>query len=74
MAENSAVDQYPMWVGDRIYFLSERNFPVNVWSSKPDGSDAKQLTKHTDFDVRSAEDGRGSSRAAGRRHRLVGIG
>jgi tricorn protease len=48
----AGVDQYPVWVGDRIYFLSERNFPVNVWSCAPDGSDAKQVTKHTDYDVR----------------------
>ncbi|MBC8105500.1 MAG: PD40 domain-containing protein [Anaerolineae bacterium] len=53
MAENDAVDQHPVWVGDRIYFMSERTFPVNVWSCKPDGSDAKQMTKHTDYDVRS---------------------
>ncbi len=49
-----AVDQDPMFVGDRIYFLSERTFPVNVWSCKADGTDPRQVTHHADYDVRQA--------------------
>jgi tricorn protease len=55
VTKNDAVDQNPMWVGDRIYMLSERSFPVNLWSCKPDGSDARQVTRHTDYDVRFAD-------------------
>ena len=64
-----------MWVGDRIYFISERNFPVNIWSCKPDGSDAKQITKHTDYDVRSIDtDGKKIVYIDARRHLGAGSG
>jgi tricorn protease len=55
MTTDDAVDQNPLWIGDRVYFLSEKTFPVNIWSCKPDGTDAKQVTSHTDYDVRSAD-------------------
>lgn len=45
-------DRFPMWYRDRVYFLSDRGPEnrMNVWSSKPDGSDAKQHTTHADYD------------------------
>lgn len=42
----------PMW-WRRLYFLSDRDGAVNIWSCKGDGSDLKQHTKHKDFDVKS---------------------
>ncbi len=45
-------NQFPMWIGDRIYFLSDSTGRGNIWSMKPDGSDQKQITFHTDYDVR----------------------
>jgi tricorn protease len=53
--KETAVEQYPTWVDGRIYFVSERTFPANLWSAKPDGSDAKQVTQHKDYDVRIAD-------------------
>ena len=44
------VNQYPMWVGDRIYFASERAGIANIFSATTDGSDIRQHTKHMDFD------------------------
>lgn len=55
LTKNDAVDQSPMWIGERVYFLSERAGTVNIFSSKPDGSDVTQHTKHTDYDVRFAD-------------------
>lgn len=43
----------PMWWHDRIYFVSDRDGVMNLWSMKPDGSDLKQLTHHADFDVKT---------------------
>ena len=47
----------PMWSGDRLLVLSDagndRRF--NLWSLAPDGSDARALTSHRDFDVRHAQ-------------------
>lgn len=53
-------DQFPMWIGDRIFFLSDSTGRGNIWSMKPDGSDLKQITTHTDYDIRfpSASDGK----------------
>lgn len=43
----------PMWWQGRIYFASDRDGVMNLWSMKPDASDLKALTKHRDFDVKS---------------------
>ena len=43
----------PMWWNGRLYFLSDRDGILNVWSMKPDGSDAKQHTKSKDLDVKT---------------------
>jgi tricorn protease len=45
-------NQFPMWIGDRIFFLSDSTGRGNIWSMKPDGSDQKQITFHKDYDVR----------------------
>ena len=42
----------PMWHGGRIYFLSDRTGTMNIWSTTPEGSDLKQHTRFSDYDVR----------------------
>lgn len=44
----------PMWIDDRIYFISDNNGIGNLYSSMPDGSDLKQLTDHKEFYARNA--------------------
>ena len=44
----------PMWIDDQIYFISDKDGIGNLYSSKPDGSDLKQLTKHKEFYARNA--------------------
>lgn len=41
----------PMVWNERIYFASDRDGTMNLWSMKMDGTDLQQITKHTDFDV-----------------------
>lgn len=36
---------------ERIYFLSDRDGTMNIWSIMPDGSDAKQHTQHAGYDI-----------------------
>jgi len=43
----------PMWWKGRVYFASDRDGVMNLWSMKPDGADVKQHTKHRDYDVKS---------------------
>ncbi|MBI4662233.1 MAG: PD40 domain-containing protein, partial [Verrucomicrobia bacterium] len=44
----------PLWWNGRLYFVSDRDGIMNLWSMKADGSDLQQLTKHTGYDVKSA--------------------
>ena len=44
----------PMWWEGRVYFLCDESGVINVWSMAQDGSDRKQLTKHTEWDIKNA--------------------
>lgn len=52
ITDYEGTDAFPMWYGDRIYFISDRNYTMNIFSMKPDGSDVRQHTFHDDYDVR----------------------
>lgn len=45
-------DHHPIYHNGRIYFLSSRDGIQNVWSMNENGSDVKQHTKQTSYDVR----------------------
>ncbi len=45
---------HPMWYQNRVYFISDRDGTMNIWSMDESGSDLKQHTEHEDFDVRYA--------------------
>jgi tricorn protease len=56
---NGTIDTDPVWIGDTIYFLSDRSGGVvNVFAYDNAGT-PRQLTHHRDFDVK-ALDARGS--------------
>jgi tricorn protease len=42
----------PMWHNGRVYFVSDRDGTMNVWSMAEDGKDKKQITRHNGWDVR----------------------
>ncbi len=50
-------DTEPMWVGSTVYFLSDRDNTVNLFSDDIATKKVAQLTKHTDFDIMSASAG-----------------
>ncbi|HYK20898.1 MAG TPA: hypothetical protein VEV42_09195, partial [Pyrinomonadaceae bacterium] len=50
-------DTLPMWVGNTIYFLSDRNHTVNLFSYRLDTKQVAQLTRHDDFDIMTASAG-----------------
>ncbi len=45
-------DRDPMWIGDRIYFASDRSGTLNLYSVGLDGGEPVQLTRSTQWDVR----------------------
>ncbi|MEO5567887.1 MAG: protease, partial [Gemmatimonadaceae bacterium] len=51
-------DGDPVWVGDAVYFLSDRDGVSNVWAYE--GKRLRQVTKFSDFDVKALDAGGGS--------------
>jgi tricorn protease len=45
-------DVQPIWIGDQIYFLSDRDLTMNIWSFSPASSDLNQLTTFTGSDIK----------------------
>ncbi len=44
-------DQIPVWFGNKIYFASDRDLWLNMYSYDVATKEVKQLTQHTNFDV-----------------------
>ncbi len=59
-ADFTGTSKNPMYWQGRVYFLTDRDGAVNLWSMKPDGGDLKQHTQHAGWDAMSASlyDGR----------------
>jgi tricorn protease len=49
----------PVWVGDTVYFISDRDGVENVWSYETRTKRLAQVTKFTDFDVKTMDAGAG---------------
>jgi tricorn protease len=54
LTNNSAQDIIPMWKGNRIYFLSDRDTHkrMNLYVYDLDDKRTRQLTRFTDFDIK----------------------
>ena len=57
--EGRCNDVDPMWIGDTIYFRSDRNGEFNLFSFDLKSKAIKQLTNHADFPVMAARAGAG---------------
>src|SRR5437870_1493058 len=54
---NNSNDILPMWIGNTIYFLSDRDHTMNLYAYRVDTKQVTQLTHHDDFDVMTASAG-----------------
>jgi tricorn protease len=68
----NATDSFPCWLGEQLYFLSDRRGTVNVFRYDESSGEVTQLSFHEDFDVRwlSAGPGQLTYEQAGRLHLL----
>jgi len=55
--EGRSNDVDPMWLGDSVYFRSDRNGEFNIFSYNVKSKAIKQLTDHKDFPVLNASAG-----------------
>src|SRR4029077_20504657 len=52
ITNNLRTDRDPMWIGDKIYFNSDRAGTLNLYSYDPASGDTRQLTQSSRGDVR----------------------
>ncbi|MBP1667149.1 MAG: tricorn protease, partial [Bacteroidetes bacterium] len=50
-------DRIPMWIGDKIYFSSDRDRVLNIYAYNTGTGTNEQITKHTEYDVRHPSEG-----------------
>jgi tricorn protease len=53
-------DVCPVWVDDSVFFISDRDGVANVWEYKTGSKKLSQVTKFTDFDVKTMDSGPGT--------------
>jgi tricorn protease len=53
-------DMDPVWVANSVYFISDRDGVANVWSYETKSKKLAQVTKFTDFDVKTLDSGAGA--------------
>ena len=58
-ADWTGTSRSPMVYHSRVYFASDRDGTMNLWSMDENGKDLRQLTHHVDFDVQSPSIGDG---------------
>jgi tricorn protease len=54
---NNSNDFNPMWVGDTVYFLSDRNGPVSLFAYDTKSKQVSETVKNTGLDFKSASAG-----------------
>ncbi|HET7843159.1 MAG TPA: PDZ domain-containing protein, partial [Xanthomonadales bacterium] len=51
LTDYRGMDMNPAWVGDAIYFASDRTGTLNLYAIAPTGGEARAITQFADFDV-----------------------
>jgi tricorn protease len=61
VAHHPRTDRDPMWIGEKIYFASDRTGTLNLYEWDPQAKKVRAVTEYSDWDVRwpsKANDGR----------------
>ena len=56
---DGANDHCPVWLGNTVYFLSDRDLAVNLWAYNLETEALTQLTHFADFDAKNLAGGAG---------------
>lgn len=51
LTNERAQDQQPVWLGEQLYFVSDREYTLNLYQLSPDGGTPQKVTDFKDFDV-----------------------
>jgi tricorn protease len=62
LPNESTMDIRPLWLGKKIYFLSDRDNTSNIWAYDPSSGELEQVTRYTGSDIKWF-DGSGSKLA-----------
>lgn len=52
-------DLSPVWLGDTVFFLSDRDYAMNVWAFNVQSGELSQRTRFKEFDCKNLEGGEG---------------
>ncbi len=52
LPNESSTDIQPLWIGDIVYFLSDRDLVSNIWSYHTKSKELKQITKFRGADIK----------------------
>lgn len=55
LPHNKTTDVNPIWIKDHIYFLSDRDSTMNIWSYSTSNTKLEQLTSFRGSDIKSLE-------------------
>ena len=56
---NGSNDQDPVWIDDTIYFLSDRDYSMNIYAYDTQTEELNQITQYSQFDVKALNAGGG---------------
>lgn len=59
LTQFNGTDRIPMWIGDKIYFSSDRDRFLNIYAVDPVSGDIEQITNHAEYDIRRPSKGKG---------------
>ena len=52
ITENESQDIFPMWIGDEIFYCSDRDFTMNLFVYNTKTKKTEKITNYEDYDVR----------------------
>jgi len=52
ITNNKSQDIFPMWIGNQVFFLSDRDRTMNLFSYSMDNGTLKKITEFKDYDIK----------------------